>query len=156
MTIDEMNQKKKEYGYSYKYIAETSGVPISTVQKVLGKITSAPRKTTLDALYKVFRTDERHVDDMLFSNIYDTGYACEGNEDDYDIAGSSALKSESVIYGYIDGNKNSIYKDKQSKKVVNRKADKTIKDYLALPEGVRAELIDCFSLCKQSSCCDVR
>ena len=43
MTIDEMISKKKEYGFSCEYIAEKSGVPLSTVQKIFSK----PRKPTL-------------------------------------------------------------------------------------------------------------
>lgn len=38
MTINEMKEKKKEKGYSYAKIAELSGVPLGTVQKIfLGK-----------------------------------------------------------------------------------------------------------------------
>ena len=34
MTINEMKEKKKEKGYSYAKIAELSGVPLGTVQKI--------------------------------------------------------------------------------------------------------------------------
>ncbi len=53
MTIQEMNERKKELGYSYEKIAELSGVPVGTVQKVLGGITKTPRYDTLYALEKV-------------------------------------------------------------------------------------------------------
>ena len=53
MTIQEMKERKKELGYSYEKIAELSGVPVGTVQKVLGGITKAPRYDTLYALEKV-------------------------------------------------------------------------------------------------------
>ena len=36
MTIQEMQERKRELGYSYAKIAELSGVPVGTVQKVLG------------------------------------------------------------------------------------------------------------------------
>ena len=54
MTIQEMNEKKRELGYSYEQIALMSGIPISTVQKVLGGVTKAPRYETLKALEDVF------------------------------------------------------------------------------------------------------
>ena len=34
MTIDEMKKAKKELGYSNAMVAELSGVPIGTVQKI--------------------------------------------------------------------------------------------------------------------------
>ncbi len=54
MTIEEMKQKKIEFGYSYEQIARLSGLPLGTVQKVLGGITKAPRYETLKALEAVF------------------------------------------------------------------------------------------------------
>lgn len=59
MTIDEMREKKKEFGYSYEKIAELSDVPLGTVQKVLGGLTKTPRFETLQALEKAFRRDSR-------------------------------------------------------------------------------------------------
>ena len=53
MTIKEMIERKKELGYSYAQIAELSGLPVGTVQKVLGGITESPRYDTLLALEKV-------------------------------------------------------------------------------------------------------
>ena len=55
MTVTEMNERKRELGYSYEQIAKLSGVPESTVRKVLGGITKAPRHATLLALSKAFR-----------------------------------------------------------------------------------------------------
>lgn len=50
MTIQEMRERKKELGYTYAQIAELSGVPLGTVQKVFNGATSAPRYETLRAL----------------------------------------------------------------------------------------------------------
>ena len=57
MTIKEMIERKKELGYSYAQIAELSGLPVGTVQKVLGGITESPRYDTLLALEKVLRKE---------------------------------------------------------------------------------------------------
>lgn len=53
MTIEEMQKRKQELGYSYEQIAELSGLPLGTVQKVLGGITKSPRFATRQALEKV-------------------------------------------------------------------------------------------------------
>lgn len=50
MTLEQMRQRKRELGYSYEQIAELSGIPLGTVQKVLGGITKSPRYDTLIAL----------------------------------------------------------------------------------------------------------
>lgn len=54
MTIEQMWQRKKELGYSYEKISELSGLPVSTVQKVLGGYTKSPRYNTIKALEEVF------------------------------------------------------------------------------------------------------
>lgn len=58
MTLEEMKKRKKELGYSYEQIAELSGVPLGTVQKVFGGITSSPRYETLRALEQVFKSPD--------------------------------------------------------------------------------------------------
>lgn len=50
MTIEEMQCRRKELGYSYKELSELSGVPLGTVQKVMGGATASPRYKTLCAL----------------------------------------------------------------------------------------------------------
>ena len=57
MTVKEMNERMRELGYSYEQIAKLSGVSESTVRKVLGGITQAPRYATLQALAKAFKVN---------------------------------------------------------------------------------------------------
>ena len=54
MTIQEMKEKKQEKGYSYAQIAELSGVPLGTVQKIFSGETTSPRYDTLRALEQLF------------------------------------------------------------------------------------------------------
>ena len=61
MTIKEMNKRRSELGYTYDMVARLSGVPKSTVQKVLGGITAFPHRSTLQALEKVFAEDSIHT-----------------------------------------------------------------------------------------------
>ena len=53
MTLSEMKERKKELGYSYEQIADMSGVPLSTVQKVFSGATQSPRYETLMAIEMV-------------------------------------------------------------------------------------------------------
>lgn len=53
MTVQEMKERKRELGYTYAQIAELSGVPLGTVQKVFNGTTSFPRYETLLALEKL-------------------------------------------------------------------------------------------------------
>lgn len=45
-------RKEKEKGYTNEQIAEFSGVPLGTVQKIFGGTTTSPRYDTLKALEK--------------------------------------------------------------------------------------------------------
>ena len=47
MTIEQMNAKKRELGYSNRELAALSGVPEVTLQKILSGKTTAPRRETL-------------------------------------------------------------------------------------------------------------
>lgn len=67
MTVDEMIAKKKMYGFSYQYIAEKSGVPESTVQKVFSKTTPTPRMSTLTALSKMFEENTYSFASSIYS-----------------------------------------------------------------------------------------
>lgn len=55
MTIDEMRQRKAELGYTNEMLAQKTGVPLGTVQKIFAGVTKAPRKRTLDALAEALR-----------------------------------------------------------------------------------------------------
>ncbi len=55
MTVGEMKQIKKEKGYTYAQLAEWSGVPLGTVQKIFSGETQSPRYSTLLALEAVFK-----------------------------------------------------------------------------------------------------
>lgn len=54
MTIQQMQEKKKEKGYTYAQIADLSGVPLGTVQKIFSGETEKPRYDTLLALERLF------------------------------------------------------------------------------------------------------
>lgn len=107
MTLKEMQELKKEMGLTNQMIAERSGVPLATVQKVFGGSTSSPRYETRIALEKAFSQKKNS-----------TEYSTQTSEPWY-------VSEPEPAYG------SGISRD-----------GKTIDDYLALPEGVRVELID--------------
>ena len=55
MTIEEMKERKRALGFSNKQLADLSGVPLGTVQKIFGNVTKAPRRETILALEAVLK-----------------------------------------------------------------------------------------------------
>jgi len=55
MTINEIQELRKQKGYSYEMVAKLSGLPLGTVQKVLLGVTKCPRYETICALEEVFQ-----------------------------------------------------------------------------------------------------
>ena len=106
MTIREMQERKRELGYSNLTLSQKSGVPLSTVQKVLGGKTRSPRRATIQALEAVLAKPVSYPQTSSSP------------------ASASMLKEPAVPYG--EATKNLC----------------TIQDIEALPENVRAELID--------------
>lgn len=81
MTLEELKKKKKEHGFTNEQIAELSGVPLGTVQKIFAGITESPRYETLRALEKVF--DHMTVNVIREAVTYDRKQQGEFRLDDY-------------------------------------------------------------------------
>ena len=113
MTIEQMIEEKKRQGFSNKMISDLSGVPFGTVQKIFGGETTSPRYDTMQALQKFF-TD------------FGGGFGTQDVEKE--------IVKETAAYSAVR-----IEPEEVPKKVDE---EKTIEDYLALPEGTRVELID--------------
>lgn len=121
LTIDQMRQEKRRTGYSYQQIAEKSGVPLGTVQKVFSGATKSPRHDTLAALEKVFVQSEN-------TGAGNTYYHMEKSRPVY-------VKESSAAYAQDQS-------ETSADKKYPRQGSYTLKDYLALPEDQRVELID--------------
>jgi Uma2 family endonuclease len=93
-------------------IAELSGVPYGTVQKIFGGETTSPRYETIQALQKFFEESTG-------------GFAVQD------------FVEESVAYSATRTDTKDVKGAGES-----RKGDKTLEDYLALPEGARVEMIN--------------
>ncbi|MBQ6583176.1 MAG: Uma2 family endonuclease [Mogibacterium sp.] len=148
MKIEELKKRKKELGYTNRMLAELSGVPLGTVQKVMGGTTGAPRYETLRALEKTLfperkRGTVREGTDFPQSEpvrVTETVRPSE-HEDRSDYVlyeeGSSAWsirvrEPDNLAYRFDD---EYYYAGKPQ-------GSYTVEDYLALPEDVRVELID--------------
>ena len=115
MTLEEMKRRKKEFGFSNKKIAEVSGVPIGTVQKIFSGETAAPRYDTIRALTRVLTDNKPAKSESMYEKEYSPAFVCEPEP-----AYNTNVKNRYMI----------------------NTTDKTIEDYFALPEGTRVELID--------------
>ena len=131
LTLDEIRRKKTEYRYTNRQLSMLSGVPLGTLQKVLGNVTKSPRYETLQALSAVFEgtTKHKNISYLESPSIYGKG------------SNVSCVKEPEPAYG------------NQEKVIPNpviavnwntydRQGTYTLDDYLALPEDQRVELID--------------
>ena len=119
MLIDDLKRRKQELGYSNEKLAELSGVPLGTVQKIFGGATKHPRYRTLQAIEAALFRDAPEQD---------------GSEQAYSAPSSDFTMVREPQPAYSAGSKSS-YGTK-------RQGEYTLEDYYALPDDVRAELID--------------
>ncbi|MDE6851766.1 MAG: helix-turn-helix domain-containing protein [Lachnospiraceae bacterium] len=68
MTIQEMQEKRRKYGYTYAQLSQLSGVPVGTIQKIFRGETVSPRYETFQALERVFAS--RQNQDGLQETAY--------------------------------------------------------------------------------------
>ncbi|SEM60251.1 Endonuclease, Uma2 family (restriction endonuclease fold) [Butyrivibrio sp. ob235] len=132
MTIDEMKQRRREFGYSYKKLSELSGVPLGTIQKIFNGETKSPRHDTIVMLQKVLEPDSAAKESYRFKSYGD------GKEKKYGAEGEhyENLREEPAI---IYGSKKKVDLEHFNGK---KQGEYTIEDYEALPDDVRVELID--------------
>lgn len=90
MTIEEMKKYKRIKGYTNAQVADLSGVPLGTVQKIFAGKTTTPRYATLLALESVFKDMEENRDALREALIY-TAHAKQG---EYTIEDYYALPQE--------------------------------------------------------------
>ncbi len=105
MTVEEMREIKKARGYTYEQIAEKSGVPLGTVQKIFSGETQSPRYATLQALEAAFREKKvsYYLDDDKGSGVEESAlYRAAKKQGDYTIEDYYALPDERRVE-LIDG-----------------------------------------------------
>lgn len=122
MTITEMNERKRELGYTDARISELSGVPLSTVRKVLGGITKAPRYDTIKALEKV-----------LGKETAGSGYNSRISDNETTAFSHDSCMTSGAPQGV---------REAQPVYSIKKQGEYTLEDYLAIPDERRVELID--------------
>ena len=126
MTVEEMKRRKKELCFTNEMIAERSGVPLGTVQKIFAGFTGTPRFKTMAALEKVLGGEER-PEEKPARNSSASDKRTARYQDAYEESGSriGRIGEEALSYGADP---------KQGSYMVD--------DYYALSEDRRVELID--------------
>ena len=114
MSLDEIKKRKEEQGLTNEQLAALSGVPLGTVQKVMGNVTKSPRYDTLQALSKVFQKEE----------MFEAGCVRET---------PAGYRASGMLSGIADA---------ENFRQYDRQGTYTVEDYLALPDEQRVELID--------------
>lgn len=133
LPVEELKKLKAAGRYSYREISEKSGVPLGTVQKVLGGITASPRRETLEALTKVLLNEEK--DDSNNKVSYKAMIDRDLTRDEYN-------KVHETRFAY-DEDSDYQLDDMVERLLDSKKAGEfTVEDYYVISEKYRIELID--------------
>lgn len=106
MTLDELIERKRQLGLTNNEVAEISGVPLSTVQKVFGGTTSAPRRSTLEVLSEALKRDpyaDIHLDSMVAETEFAYGPKMPGKKRGTYTVKDYVRESEEKLVELIDG-----------------------------------------------------
>ena len=123
-TIDEIRVLKDKNHYTNEQLSRLSGVPLGTVQKVMGKATKSPRMDTIRALSAVF---EKH------SSVNDPDSTDSGSDESFE---GSLRHDGAFVYNV------SMINVPENVHNYPRQGHYTLDDYLSLPDDQRVELID--------------
>ena len=138
MTLEQMKQRKQEYGYTMAQLSKYSGVPLGTLQKIFTGETAHPRYATRQAIERVLAGERSSgagaAADIHIPVTYDGG-------DDKAITQPEYVRENAPAYGvqpeYVQ--EAAFAYGAQREK---RQGEYTIEDYYALPDDQRVELID--------------
>ena len=147
MTLEEMRVRKTQLRYTYAKIAELSGLPLGTVQKVLTGATASPRTSTMQALEAVLgggentRKTEKKADVGAARALRQPALSDRGrNETPKD---GLYPYSQQAYYKEILMEPAPAYKASRGRTIFgNPRGEFTLRDYRALPDDQRVELID--------------
>ena len=169
LTREEIRRRKKELHLTNAELSRLSGVPLGTVQKILGSSTLSPRVDTLAALEKVLvggQARQRRapstlnaeysfsesISDKVVSNSSDVGGL--PLIDGLDTTNISTVSENCIDFGAINRispetpadyvhYSGYIHEDIKIPGCPPKKqGEYTLDDYMKIPEGVRVELID--------------
>ncbi len=129
MTLDELKQRRIELGFSYQELSELSKVPLGTIQKVFGGITSRPRRETILKLESVLGKKEQR-----------SPFPGTGSPEAHRMP-SVEVRDAAAAYQYEDRRRH-VPNPETNTHEYDRQGEYTLEDYYALPEEQRVELIN--------------
>lgn len=139
LSIEELRKRKKICGYTNAQIAEKSGVPLGTVQKIFSGATANPRFDTIEAIEKVLSVVPYSIGSDGTSFVRES------------MAAYKAVRSGANDEDRLEEISDRRY-DEYLKKIGRYGADisgrwtrqgqYTLDDYYALPDDIRVEMID--------------
>lgn len=144
MTVEEMNGLRKQLGISYALVSEYSGVPLGTVQKVLGGITKKPRLNTMLAIGTAIHQLAEKAD-MMSKDLGSYSYVAG------EIERTERMMKESVSDPMIKeplpytANSDDCDVEERQREVISirkKAGGYTLEDYYRLPDDQHVELID--------------
>lgn len=138
MTIDEMKIRKVELRYTFDMIAEKSGLPVSTVQKVLCGVSKNPRRKTMEALEMVLKKPDHWW--LEIETGGDPALVKEKLAEYEAITDDQLMRMEIISSQDVRKMDRWLYAETLEK--WPRQGEYTAADYYALPDDVRVELID--------------
>ena len=145
MTIEEMNSAKERLHYTNEMIAERSGVPLPTVQKVLSGTTKHPRYKTMLALEAALKRADAS---RYYEGVYIGG---EGimhvKESDlaFDLYGTGDPGTTDTTYPFgkvTEYSKEGLPIHPKYRIPIRKQGDYTTDDLDLIPDEIRVELID--------------
>ncbi len=153
MTIEEMKREKAALGISNEELSGLSGVPVSTIQKVLSGTTASPRMSTIVALEEGLRIADRNR--QIYSSLHDIGspYMVKEEIREADFPELSAQSRTDLRFAPVGSERMSTGHPEPplpsvggSEAAVDycpkRQGEYTLDDYYAIPDERRVELID--------------
>lgn len=135
MKIEDMKRRKKELGYTNADVAEKSGVPLGTVQKVFSGATPNPRVDTMEALEMALKEplpNEYRFDKSYVDSVREELPEYKGNSSEN---GKAIERVEASRLDYWSA-------EIEPSERWPRQGQYTIEDYYAVPDDIRVELID--------------
>ena len=131
MTIEEIKSRKTALGLTNEMIADASGIPLSTIQKIMSGTTKAPRKLTLEAIESVLYAEEQRRKTIKSQPSPGGAEFRQGISYDslHEKEGAGKLCESGSAYSLSGHEK-------------KRDGEYTLDDYYALPDERRVELID--------------
>ncbi len=128
MTIEEMKQRKQELGYTVADLAQLTGVPRGTLQKIFSGKTRSPRRETIEKITAVLEK-KPNIDYQTPPIVSDGGMTY----------GTGAMAAASPSDVDSDEDSDGVPDNPYGTK---KQGEYTVEDYLALPDDKRYELID--------------